>query len=207
MPKNSDKSGYIFLVKNKEAFTVDFSPNPWRRLGALQAGTHLDLKLVNFYALPQVLEREFNQEFKLFNLRDKWYSIDALAEALAYLKLAESSACEKIDKPSPTHLTGLHRQVYILNHLDLKPLIQSANTLHRYSPELQPVIEFGSNPIHAAKLGFTMPVTTAGPDKGKPDPIRYLGRLLDLYDRKLELVDQPKVDGERRNNYRIVKAG
>lgn len=207
MPKST--IGYIFLVQSDHAFLLDYSLNYSARFITLKSATYLDLRFVDFYDLPKSFERDFFNRFQFSHIKNSWYSIGVLPDALAYIAAAverQKEATRKKTKPTQTPLVGTHRLVYILSHLDLKPLIQSADTLHRHSPELQPLIEFGCNPVHAAKLGFSMPVTTAGRDKGKPDPIRYLGRLLDLYDRRLELVDQPKVNGERRNNYRIVNA-
>lgn len=206
MPKS--KKGYIFLVKSDRAFLLDYSLNFSARFSSLKASTYLDLKFVDFYDLPKTFERDFFNRFQYAHLKNRWYSENVFSKALVYieetvaaLKLAKSVLTE----PPPKPLIGMQRLVYILNHLDLKPLMQSAAILNRHSVELLPVVEFGSNPVHSAKLGFTLPITTSGPDKGKPDPIRYLSRLLDLYDFELDLVQQPKVNGVRQNNYSIRK--
>lgn len=199
------KKGFIFLVENKEAFTVAFSLNCSARFETLKAATHHKLRFVDFFPLPKSFELQFHREFNLYHLSNNWYSIEVRKQAIEYIKAEVLKIQDAEDNLEPPKLTGFNRMVYIAAHIDIKALIDSVDNLHRNSPELQKIVEFGLNPDHVAKLGFTVPITTAGPDKGKPDPIRYLGRLLDVYDRKLELADQTKIDGARFNYYRITK--
>lgn len=99
--------------------------------------------------------------------------------------------------------TADRKRRYISTAVDIYKIIELAE-LHRNTPELARLVNFGLKPKTISKLGFGVPLTTAGPQKDLPDPIRYLNKILELYSKKLEFVRQEQNQRVRSNVYRVV---
>lgn len=203
-------SGYIYFVESEIAFTVGYTASPHKRFKTLQSNHYQKLKLSDYFQLPRAVERDFRSEFALVHLGNNWYPISVRQDAIDYLSQAESSYASnpavELDQSTGV-LPDLVKSVYVSKHLDIKDFILSCQPVHRNDEFLQKVLEFGSDPIHSKKLGLSVPVTSAGPGKGKPDPIRYFNKILGLFRHRLEL-DRQIYSNERQrlNLYRIVKA-
>lgn len=86
---------------------------------------------------------------------------------------------------------------------DMPTFLKTKHLLTRESPELKQFVKVGLRLTTTEKLGFGVPLTTRGPDKGKPDPIRYANKVLELHGWELHFVRREMNDRVVTNYYQL----
>lgn len=74
-------------------------------------------------------------------------------------------------------VTDAEKAAYIRENFDISALVDSG-WFHRDCEPLKAIVRWGQFQQCYNSLGFHVPVATNGPDKGKPDSIRYLNLIL-----------------------------
>lgn len=96
-----------------------------------------------------------------------------------------------------------HLKVKALEFLNFSQFLESGKTWTKDSPELIELCKQGSRERIVNSIGFRVPTIIKGPNKGKPDAIRYLRKLLELVGLKLGPCQQGRKDGQKVNSYSL----
>lgn len=102
-----------------------------------------------------------------------------------------------------TDLYSPHLKVKALEFLNLNQFMESGKTWTKDSPELIELCKQGERERIINSIGFRVPTIAKGPNKGKPDAIRYLRKLLEMVGLKLGPCQQSRKDGRKVNSYSL----
>lgn len=97
-----------------------------------------------------------------------------------------------------------HKQRYIGQRAKIHA-IRNLAEFHRNTPEIVHLMKVGLKLESAKVLGFGVPITTRGPEKGLPDPIRYVTKIFNLYTEKVEFVRREMNGRVCINYYRVAE--
>lgn len=220
------RAGFIYFIEHDQAFKVGFSIQPEKRLSELQTANYLRLTLIGQFPATYDFEQLFHREFLHCSFGNEWYPLTLKTSALHFVTNFKTlHYCEP--KPKLHHLAAVDRSIFkrkrlpiaendprfisdtdkvelLRRVLDFDILIESGKLFHWQSEELRPLIKFGSRAVVCNFLGFGIPTIIKGPNKGKPDVIRYLGRILELFDCETTGCKR-RENGKILNYYRITK--
>ena len=229
----NDRIGYIYLIEHQQAIKVGFSDNPIKRLASLQTANYLTLTLVATFVASFDQEQLFHTEYLHLSYGNEWYPLSLKTEALFFLenfnklsycrprfpkryiteasklKASQTRAARKLENDLEAERCRVTNEMKInairASFKDIDNWYDSGLIFHAESSEAQALIAFGKKERVKNYLGFDVPIATKGSRKGKPEPIKYLRKIVELFGYTLSPCQKQRTEKGQRNIYRIIK--